>query len=584
MAGIKIINVLKDDSLADILEVFRQAPAGEVIFVLPKNGKIFRSDDHFAVFAGEASSSGKTISILTTNSEIAARARTHGFNVMVSSTTKRVRKPKAGASPETAVVPTIIAASSPPPADDDVQDTSEDAFQDDVVVPTDETMGPHEPAEPQLEPEPEAELLKPDEDLDYIDKVWRDRAAQQSGAVVAVSQPATIHRFRIPTIRVVPLTRRTVIALVVIAVIIFGAAVYLTAGSAIIAVSPATQPVDEHINVTVSDGIASVDAAFGKLPGQLLDFSKSSTHTQTATGSRDVASKAKGTITVYNEYSSAPQTLVATTRFTAPNGLVFRTLSTVNVPGSTVSKGAAVPGSITVNVIADKPGTEYDIAAGSFIIAAFKEKGDTDRAAKIYGKSTAPMTGGANGPSTVITQSDYDSAKSAAAADAQALIAEALKSQTGGMRVAQDTPTSALSYTSNAQPDDAAASVSVTATDSLKTVAFRQEDLDKLVADTILRKDRLNVNADQLNVKLTSVVFDESLGSLTFTAEVTGTGYAPIDTTALATAVKGLDMTAFKQYVESREDIKQASLNLQPFWVHHLPTDDSRIRVNFLEH
>ena len=65
---------------------------------------------------------------------------------------------------------------------------------------------------------------------------------------------------------------------------------------------------------------------------------------------------------------------------------------------------------------------------------------------------------------------------------------------------------------------------------------------------------------------------------------MTGTGYAPIDTTALATAVKGLDMTAFKQYVESREDIKQASLNLQPFWVHHLPTDDSRIRVNFLEH
>ena len=152
------------------------------------------------------------------------------------------------------------------------------------------------------------------------------------------------------------------------------------------------------------------------------------------------------------------------------------------------------------------------------------------------------------------------------------------------MRVAQEAPDSAATYTSSAQPDDAAASVSVTATVALKTVAFRQADLDKLIADTILRKDRLNVHSDQLDVKLTDVAFDASLGTLSFTAEVSGTGYAPVDTAALANAVKGLDMASFKHYVEGQNEIKQASLNLQPFWVHRLPSDNSRIRIDFLEH
>ncbi|HUO75375.1 MAG TPA: hypothetical protein VMU12_00425 [Candidatus Paceibacterota bacterium] len=605
MAGIKIINILKDDSLADILDVFRSAPAGEVIFVLPKNGKIFRSDDHFAAFAGEASSAGKTISILTTNSDIAARARAHGFNVMVSATTKRVRKPKA-----------VTAATYPPPSDPEIQDPSEDAFEEDVPLTSDERQqvtspddadaesdivpGFHvegtEGEEPVTNQEVEADAdlamvrtkkpataVSPTEDsFDYIDKVWRDRAAQQ-GTIVPRPRSSPLRRLRFPGASIAWLTRKTVIALLIGAVLIVGIVVYLTAGSAVIAVAPASQPVDEHIAVSVSGSIASVDATFGNLPGQLLEMSKSATHSVAATGSRDVASKAKGTLTVYNGYSSTPQTLIATTRFTAPNGLVFRTLSTVTVPGSTVVKGSAVPGSVTVSVIADKPGTDYNIAAGKFTIAAFVEKGDTDRAAKIYGVSTAPMSGGANGPSAVVTQADYDAAKTAATSDVAALIADALKSQTGGMRIADDAPGSTPTFTSDAQPDDAAASVSVTATVTLKTVAFRQADLDKLIADTILRKDRLNVQADQLTVKLSNVAYDDTLQKLTFTADVTGNGYDPVDAAGLATAVKGMDTAAFQQYVGGRDDIQQATLTLRPFWVSHLPADTARIQVDFVE-
>lgn len=612
MAGIKIINVLKDDTLADIMDVFRQAPSGEIIFVLPKNGKVFKSDDHFAAFAGEATATGKTISLLTTNDDVAARARAHGFNVMVSHTAKRVRKPKA------------VVASSPPPSDPDIQDESEDAFQDDVPLTSDEraqVQGPDEAdSESSLVPgfhieegdgpvntdedqdgapdrvtngelEYGADLamarakapvaaLPAEDSFDYIDKVWRDKAAQQAGPTITV-RPSPSRRLRIPSVPIAWLTRKTVMGLFVVAVFVAGAAMYLTAGSAVIAVTPTSQPIDERIAVTVSDATTAVDSAFGKLPGQLLEVSKSATRTQAATGSRDVASKARGKITVSNEYSSTPQTLIATTRFEAPNGLIYRTLSTVNVPGMTINKGVPSPGTTTVDVIADKPGTEYNIPAGKFVVAAFKEKGDADRTQKIYGTSLAPMAGGANGPSAVITQADYGTARDAATADVKALIADALNSQTGGMRVADDAPASALSYVSNAQPDDAAASVSVTASETLKTVAFRQADLDKLIADTILRKDRLNVRPDQVQVKLTGATFDATLGTLSFTAEVQGTGYTPVDPAGLISAIKGMGTAAFQTYVGGREDIKQATLTLRPFWVRHLPSDEARITVDF---
>src|SRR6266576_3047444 len=103
MAGIKIVNILKDDTFQDILELFRHTTATEVIFVLPKNGKVFRTEDHFAAFASEASGAGKTISILANNDRVTGWAHKYQFNVMSSG------KPTAKAT----------LASKPLPVEDD---------------------------------------------------------------------------------------------------------------------------------------------------------------------------------------------------------------------------------------------------------------------------------------------------------------------------------------------------------------------------------------------------------------------------------------------------------------------------------
>lgn len=80
-----------------------------------------------------------------------------------------------------------------------------------------------------------------------------------------------------------------------------------------------------------------------------------------ATGQNaNVNSKAQGTITIYNDYSAAPQELVATTRFVTPDGKIFRIVNTVTVPGATVAaNGTITPSSIDTPIIADQGGSGH---------------------------------------------------------------------------------------------------------------------------------------------------------------------------------------------------------------------------------
>lgn len=683
MSGIKIINVLKDDSLAEILELFRQAPAGEVIFVLPKNSKVFKKEDHFAAFASEAANSGKTISILASSPGVAAMARAFKFNVMSAGKAKKEKEPEAKL------------ASAPPPSDDDIQDTNEDAYDTDsrVVTTADESMnvtgagdeaeapegfhiedaeGPvdidededgnaDEPSAKDLTygddadltaapaqapvatlaavkpkprssvdgvrvatrkaapapvtddsidvpvsrgPAPAQELMEPvpapapaprseaAADLDYIDAVWRQKAAAQQPTdspvaprAVAPSRWGFIRFFHLPSLPTggpVMASKRMVTGALVLAVLLLGAAVYLTAGRAAVTITPQSREVNVQLTVQASDAFAAVDAAFSKIPGQLFEVSKSATAEAAATGQREVASKARVKITVANEYSSTPQTLVATTRFATPDGLVFRTLQTVSVPGSTVKEGKPVAGTVTVEAIADKPGEQYNVPAGKWTIVAFTERGDTDRAAKIYGTSAEPASGGASGPSKVVTQEDYDKARAEAVGNVTRQITEAFAAQQTGLRILDEAEPVLGEVTATARPDDAAEKTVVTAAGTLRTVAFRQSDLETLVRDAVLSRERLVVVPSQLTLTFGDVAFNDGSGVLSFSVNIAGPGYSPVDAAAIRNDIKGRNAAQVQDYFRDREGVHSATVSLRPFWVRRIPESDDRIDIRVL--
>lgn len=124
------------------------------------------------------------------------------------------------------------------------------------------------------------------------------------------------------------------------------------------------------------------------------------------TGERDTTpQKAKGTITIYNEFSSKAQPLVKTTRFLAEDGTLFRLVKNVSVPGLTRKGDKSIPGELDVLVVADKAGKTSNIKATKFSIPGFKGTGKED---KIYAVSEKSMIGGSSGVDNYSTVEEND--------------------------------------------------------------------------------------------------------------------------------------------------------------------------------
>ena len=103
--------------------------------------------------------------------------------------------------------------------------------------------------------------------------------------------------------------------------------------------------------------------------------------------------KASGIITVFNEYSSDSQRLVASTRFLSSSGKIFRAIEDIYIPGMKTDGDEVIPGSIDAEVMANYLGTEYNISPSDFTIPGFK---GTPKYDGFYGKSDTSMSGGSN--------------------------------------------------------------------------------------------------------------------------------------------------------------------------------------------
>ena len=166
-----------------------------------------------------------------------------------------------------------------------------------------------------------------------------------------------------------------------------------------------------------------------KVPARLLSKEGELTLSSASTGvSESAGQKARGKIVIYNEYSSASQSLVASTRFETGDGKIFRLVEGVVVPGTTNVAGEANPGAIEVEVIADMPGEQYNVGPTSFTIPGFR---GGDKYAKIYAKSSEPMLGGGSSADAakLVAQSDIDGAKNKTEDSIREKMVESVKSE-----------------------------------------------------------------------------------------------------------------------------------------------------------
>src|SRR3989344_117301 len=180
----------------------------------------------------------------------------------------------------------------------------------------------------------------------------------------------------------------------------------------LVAMRPTTISVVPRSQVIMLDATAEFtaypggEAPAGSLPYtvETLDFEDSAV--VAAEGTEEVQAKARGNITVMNNYSATPVKLIKNTRFETPDGLIFRILSEVNVPGK---KGTS-PGELSVEVVADAAGEKYNIAPTlRFTLPGLKST--PSMYADVSARSSEAMSGGFVGVRPVIDSGALQSAK-----------------------------------------------------------------------------------------------------------------------------------------------------------------------------
>ncbi len=344
-----------------------------------------------------------------------------------------------------------------------------------------------------------------------------------------------------------------------------------------------------RIEVTPNSATAEVQSTFtatagtGELPFKVITVEKIASQSVKGTGTKNVTSSASGMITIYNTQSK-PQTLITKTRFQTTAGLVYRIQAPVTIPSGSTDK----PGSVTAKVVADQPGSSYNVGPSSFTVPGFA---GTPQADQVYAKSTAPMAGGASGAVPTVAPSDEVQAraalKTALATDLQKGLEEQLATTYPGYVLLPGSATT--TYTAlEAAPSTTEGMADVKEQGTITAVIFPNQALAKAVAASVAGlgyqgEAILFSSTDSLKIAPTAGFPDANAASFSFALSGTAPLVYDVDTSRIAAAVAGKTKTAAETALTAYPEVSRAIIILRPFWKQTFPEDPAAIEVTVVE-
>lgn len=604
MGATKIINVLNSDDFEDIFEEFKKAEAEEVIFILPKNSKFVKKEEHFATLASESRSSQKRVTFMTADESVKQYAPKYGFKLLSDSDIdvdpelaeieEKEQEENAGIIEEVDEREEDHRHSDADVGEDISEDLIEENEEEDLA---DLAMARYKTSKMsdirkledmsrvkvEKDEEKSSELklkkgLASEKDLNKLENIWfsRDRVEKQKKSS---SGSGKSFWDNISLIKKERVHNKISWIFLAIGAVLLGAILFFFLGKAQIIVKPQREKFNFSIDISVSSEYPRVDISANKIPGQLLLSSAKVPKDFTSSGQKEVARKARGEVTVFNNFNSDPQGLIATTRFESTAGLTFRTPRAITIPGAKLVDGKLVPGSIVVEVLADKPGQEYNINADEFKIPGFK---GSPRYEGFYAESSEPMSGGIVGLSKVVTEQDFNTAKDSVTNEALAKALDDLKSQTNGLKITEKIENQITELKSTAEVDDAVEGFAISVTAEAQTIAFQEEDLIKLVEAFVNKEGDIVLLKETVSMEYKDMKLNLEKKELSFKLSAQGEVAKKVDQQKVISGLLGMKQKDIKNYLLNIPEIESARVILSPFWIRSMPQKTKDVEIEVL--
>lgn len=324
-------------------------------------------------------------------------------------------------------------------------------------------------------------------------------------------------------------------------------------------------------------------AATGTLSYMVVEFDVQDSEIVATQGTIQAEHKASGTISVYNNYSSAPVKLIKNTRFQTEAGLVFRVPSDVVIP----AKSATVPGQVNVTVIADKTGSSYNVPSGS----TFKLPGlvsSPKEYAGVYARASSDIVGGFSGTEPAVAPADQ--------ATAISQIRARLENKINDIAIAHNTATTTalrglahITYT-DAVSSQTASSTSVSLNETahvqlpvFTSVGFIQNVAQDVVIDTENTSITFIPGKDFVSLDVSATSTAIGTQPLSFVLSGNAQLLWSIDTQAFVAALVGRDGGAFNTIITGFPGVVEAHARIEPFWKNTFPNDQDDIKIIITE-
>lgn len=589
----KTIYIDIDEELSSVIDRIRRNKDKENILVIPRGALLFRNIINLKLLKREADLLNKTILIVTPDpigQRLAQRA-----DLMVREKIEKEylhnKEPEEGESRVSIKRPGVIRVSDiirpVPPHRPKILDRGVSpkpaeplgrAMPLEVLVPEEEKVAiPSRPSEPEpVKPMPPIleEMFKEKGERVFKKGFFARKPEKPRRA------PRKFRRGEHKNLFLPSFSSRLFLGLLGGAFVIFGIVLYLTLSRAEIIIVPKKERVSFGAEMTVDKGISSADLEYNKIPGQLFEVEKEIWREFPSTGEKELEEKARGIITVYNQYSSSPQTLVETTRFVSGEGKLFRTTKTITIPGAVVEEGEIIPSTIDVEVIAAEAGEEYNIGPSTFTIPGFQ---GSPKYSGFYGKSTESMVGGVKGKVKIVTKDDLEGARDILAVNLKKEArGELINKIPSGLKILEGAQREGiLEFSSSIKEGGPGEKFVLTVKVVSRALVFNENDIISLINKNLASKisESKVIIPDTISIVYNISDINLDKGSMDLSCEIEEDIAWKIDGEEIKRDLAGKNEIEVRHYLSARSEVESARVVFWPFWVKKIPSNEKKIKV-----
>lgn len=536
-----------DDEITSIIEKVKKGKSDIVALVLPKRAVVLQSIVNMKLLKKSADGAGKRVVLITSEAGLLPLAGAVGLYVAKNLQSK----------PEVPVAPDMDE-----PDDDEIEAELDDEEEPEI----DKAVAVGALAASKADTKDDIPTI------DESDEVADGPVAAAASKAKKQKQKAKKDKSkRVPNFEKFRLKFFLIIGGVILLIVFWWWAVMVAPQLKAVIVTDSTTS-SPSVTFTADPDVTEVDLSKNVVQAKRAEKTEEDDQTAAATGTKDVGTKATGTLNMSVPCSpQTPPTIPAGTKVSA-NGLTFVTATATSLTTPNFSNGCRFGGS--TKITAEKNGEEYNLGATSYAVTGYPT---------VSSEGTA-MTGGTSKTIKVVSDQDVESAKGKLTDNSDKIKAE-LRGQLEeeGYVVIDSSFDKDVDTTVSPAVGQEANEVTVRAKTTYSMYAVKQDQLHQLVEEAV--KPELEASNQQMQddgiATATFEIDKKGSDTIKMTMQTTVQIGPKVDEAQLKSEIAGQKRGDTENIIKNISGVKDVELDYSPFWVSRTPKNADKITVEY---